>query len=176
MFSLTTSSPQSKIHRNRYLIHERFFPFRYLFSLIDSISISRRGPSTAWIVLRIPPTIRAVRPTTRWDWACEASRHLASNVSKDKKFCSAAPHFFSDSKFCAVWASERAFLCAINLNFKFLSSSPTNSPPPLADPPENVTITPQEVQVVEGGKPPRLLCSASAHPSKFHYPIARIIL
>jgi hypothetical protein len=42
--------------------------------------------------------------------------------------------------------------------------------PSPADPPENVTITPNEVQVVEGKAPPRLSCSASAHPSKFHYP------
>lgn len=54
----------------------------------------------------------------------------------------------------------------INLNLKFLVLT--------TDPPENVTITPQEVQVVEGKTPPRLVCSASAHPSKFHYFIARV--
>ncbi|KAL7033530.1 hypothetical protein ACKWTF_007630 [Chironomus riparius] len=32
-------------------------------------------------------------------------------------------------------------------------------------PPENVTVSQQEVQVVEGRTPPRVLCSASAHPA-----------
>ncbi|CRK99567.1 CLUMA_CG012880, isoform B [Clunio marinus] len=37
-------------------------------------------------------------------------------------------------------------------------------------PPENVTITPTEVQVVEGKTPAYLLCSASAHPNpQFHW-------
>jgi hypothetical protein len=57
----------------------------------------------------------------------------------------------------------------------FSSPSPALLPLLPTDPPENVTITPEEVQVVEGSTPSRLLCSTSAYPSKFHYPIARFI-